>query len=239
MKPTRPLLGQTNHNRKRKLKESQAIPYHDQIHAIQIARGASGSVLCAEPVFSEKLDPIFNLHRGLFSVKQRNPVRFIASDKTSAELVLLSRATFPKFRGCALDPLHIVFSAEQATWGRKSDLSIHLRRIMAKFPPKGEKKFGAASSGPFYGGGEIKATPEESAARRTALDGTLSKKKALLRLSLVKPEEGYCSRCEFCRDISALVAAYPELSGQKTRSRKTVRHHLYICTDPKKYRMVS
>ena len=55
VKPTRPPVGETQHNRKRKLKESQAIRYDDQIHAIQIAREASGSVLRAEPVFSEKL----------------------------------------------------------------------------------------------------------------------------------------------------------------------------------------
>ena len=41
-KPTRPLLEQTHRNRHRKLKESQAIPYADQIHAIQVVRGASG-----------------------------------------------------------------------------------------------------------------------------------------------------------------------------------------------------
>ena len=77
---------------------------------------------------------------------------FIVSDKTIAELVLLRRETFPNFRGCALDPLHIAFSVEQATWERKSELSVHLRRIMAKFSPKERSKFGVASSVAFYGG---------------------------------------------------------------------------------------
>ena len=117
VKPTRSLLGKTHRNTQRKVKESQAIPYADQIHAIQVVRGASGSVLCSEHAFSEKLDAIFNMYREVFSDQQRNSVNFITPDKPGAELVLLARATFPNFRGCALAPIHIVFCADQATWG--------------------------------------------------------------------------------------------------------------------------
>ena len=35
VKPSRPLLGQSQHNKSRKTKQSQAAPYREQIHAIR------------------------------------------------------------------------------------------------------------------------------------------------------------------------------------------------------------
>ena len=103
---------------------------------------------------------------------------------------------------------------------------------MAKFPPKGKKKFGA-SPGPFFHGEAIEATSAELSARRMIPSGRFSKKKAVLRLALLEPNKGYSSRREFCWDIASIVAAYPELARKGTRSRKTVSHHIYLRTDPK------
>ena len=71
VKPTMPLVGKKKPNRRRKLKQAQAAPRDNQIRAINIARGASGSVLFASPLFPERLGLIFGSTEEHFCVSQR------------------------------------------------------------------------------------------------------------------------------------------------------------------------
>ena len=229
VKPTKPLVGQGSHNMPERAKREQAVPYSEQIHAIHVARGASGAVLCAEPMFSEKLSPIFNHYRDNFTDEQKGAVRYITSDKVSAEMCVLAREVFPNFRGCALDPLHIVFTVEQATWERKSDLSAGLRRIMSKFSPA---IYGAAAVGSLHRGERIKGTKEEIESRGIIMNGGMGECTAKRRLSRIDGSKGYKDREAFCKDVAALVCAYPHLAGQKTRSNNPVRVHLHRITEP-------
>ena len=72
VKPTMPLVGQSERNRNRKLKQAKSAPYENQIRAANIARGASGLVLFALPIFSERLGIIFGSYKEHFSVSQKS-----------------------------------------------------------------------------------------------------------------------------------------------------------------------
>ena len=111
------MVGKTKHDRDRKLKQDQSAPYDNQIRAINIARGASGAVLRASPLFPVRVGLIFGSYNEHFSVSQRKSDRFTTSDKTSIELVSLARATIPKFLGVAFGPPRLGFSAAHSTWG--------------------------------------------------------------------------------------------------------------------------
>ena len=72
VKQTSPLVGKTQRNKMRGLKEAQAAPYENQIRAMNFARGACGSVLCAVPLFSERLGRIFYSYNDHFSTAKSN-----------------------------------------------------------------------------------------------------------------------------------------------------------------------
>ena len=205
-------MGKGGHNSPDRAKREQAVPYSEQIQAIHVARGVIGSVLCAEPMFSQKLSPIFNHYRDNVTDEQKYAARYITSDKVSGEMCKLSREAPPNFLGRALGPLHIAFTVEQATWGRQSDPSVDLRRIMSKSPPHPRPPpttYGAAAVGPLHRGDRAKERKPEIGDRGIIMNGGVAEFMANRRLSRIDGTKGYVDREAFCKDISALVCAYP------------------------------
>ena len=181
VKPTFPLVGQIGQNTKMSRKKLQAVPFQDQLHAIHVVRGSSGSVLLINPMFSESLQAAAVLYTDRFSMEQRSAVRFFVADKVGPLLRETTKTVFPKIRCCALDPLHLAFATEQSTWkiNKTNELHWNIRRILAKFNPS---KRGHACSGDFYQGEPIVATKRERIARGRILHPPTSNKKAISEL---------------------------------------------------------
>ena len=153
VKPTLPLLGQVCHNRKRSKKLSQAVPYNDQLHAVRNVRGSRGSVLLVEPMFSENIEASAVLYMGKFTPEMRGSTLYFCADKTNVFLEAMMRQVFCNLRGCALGPLHLAFAIEAASWGKRTEISCGVRKILSKFSPY---IFGSAAWGKFYRGDPIK-----------------------------------------------------------------------------------
>ena len=214
VKPTLPLLGQVNHNKRLAKKKKQAVPYAEQYHAVLIVRGASGSALMVEPMFSENILASAALYNQRFTKVQRESVKFMASDKTSGLLVSTMRMVFPSLVGCALDPVHLAMATEKATWERKNQISSRLRAVLSKFSPL---VGGRAGDGPFYEGGVASPSLEESQMRKSIISGGMVKKRAVDLLKNLEPWKGFETRAQFCAYLSALTAAYPDLSKKRAR----------------------
>ena len=101
VKPTRPLVGQLRHNKRKKEKRDQAIPYAPQLHAARVVRGASGSVLLAEPIISENIPPAGVLYDQKFSDRRRGAVRYPSADTVNSLIEATMRNVFPNLRRCA------------------------------------------------------------------------------------------------------------------------------------------
>ena len=95
------------------------------------------------------------------------------------------------------------------------------------------KEYGGVPHGPFYEGESIEDGPVEEAESMTIDDGPYGRKKALLRLTRLKPCACYCDRGGFPRDTSAISAVPPHLAGGITESRKARMFRLHRPDGPK------
>ena len=231
VKPTIPLVGQTGHNKKKKRKRRQAIPYMDQLHAVLILRGSSGCALLVEPVFSEGIEAACGLYMEKLTYIQRRQVKYIASDTVSPGQYRKLRGVFPLLKCCALDPMHLAIAVEQSTWEYKSELSISIRKVLSKFNPV---YHGEAASGNFYNGEPLESTSQEVDYRADLIFQTNCAVKARGRIQRINCERGLKSRAEFCMYLADLVVAYPELSSKRTNASRAVWEHLYAACDPAK-----
>ena len=86
VKPARPLVGQLGRNKRKNEKREQAIPLAQQLPAVRVVRGASGSVLLAEPMFSGHIPASGVLYDRKFSDRRRNAVLYLIADTTDSLL---------------------------------------------------------------------------------------------------------------------------------------------------------
>ena len=84
--PTRPLVGQLRRNRRKKENRDQERPYSQQLHAVQVVRGAPCSVLLAGPMFSGYVPAAGALYAQKFSDRQRNEVLHSTADNANAAI---------------------------------------------------------------------------------------------------------------------------------------------------------
>ena len=155
VKPTPPLFGQIGHNRRSAREISQAAPHAEQLRAVNLVRGVSGSVLMVEPMFSENVLAAGVMYRERFTKKQRRSVKYFCADSVSPLLFATMRAVFPKLQCCALDPLHLAMAVEKATREREIKLPVQIGKVIWRFNPE---EYGAASGGVFYQG-EVETDP--------------------------------------------------------------------------------
>ena len=97
-KPTRPLVGQLGRNMRKKEKRDQAIQYAQQLQAVHVVRGASGSVLLVEPMFSENIPSDGVLYAQKFSDRRRDAVLYPIADTANSLLDAAMRNFFPNLR---------------------------------------------------------------------------------------------------------------------------------------------
>ena len=90
VKQTMHLVGKTQLSSRLNLKRAQDDPYDNQIRAINIALGASGSVLCTSPRFSERRGLIFGSYKGHLGVSQSQSARFTAPGKNERRVSIVS-----------------------------------------------------------------------------------------------------------------------------------------------------
>ena len=83
-KPARPLVGQLGHNKRKKEKREQAVPYAQQLHAAHVVRGASRSVLLVDPMFSGNIPVAGALYAQKFSDRRRNDVLYLSADTANS-----------------------------------------------------------------------------------------------------------------------------------------------------------
>ena len=165
-------------------------------------------------MFSENVLASAVLYNQRFTKKQRDSVKYIAADKTSGLLVATMRMIFPSLVGCALDPVHLAMATEKATWERKNQISSKLRAVLSKFSPR---VGGGAGDGPFHEGGVAAPSLEEVQMRKSIATGGMGKKRAVDILKSIEPWKGFETREQFCTYLSALTAAYPDLSMKKKK----------------------
>ena len=125
-----------------KKKLAHSSPYVEQLHSVHIVRGSRGSVLLAEPMFSENIEATDIVYMGKFNNLMRNSARYFCADKTNIFLHAMMIQVFRNPRGCALDPTHLAFAVDAASWGKKTDISTHVRRILSKFHQSSTGGFG-------------------------------------------------------------------------------------------------
>ena len=77
-KPTLPIVGHVGRKKKKFLKKSQAVPRPDQLRAVNIARGACGSILLAAPLFPESVVASALVYKDKLTDEQRGSVKFSA-----------------------------------------------------------------------------------------------------------------------------------------------------------------
>ena len=92
VKPTLPLVGQIGRNRSCARKISHAAPNAEQLHAVHLVRGASGSVLMVDPMFSEYVVASGFMYRERFTEKQRRYAKYFRADGVSPLLFETMRA---------------------------------------------------------------------------------------------------------------------------------------------------
>ena len=220
VKPTLPLLGQAGHNRMKKKKLSQAVPYVEQLHAVHIVRGSRGSVLLVEPMFSENIEATAIVYMGKFSTTMRDSVRYLCADKTNIFLQAMMRQVFRNLRGCALDPMHLAFALEAASWGKKTDISTYVRKIIAKFSPA---RYGdAVRKGGFYEGEPIPSMTDDKKMRAKIFKKNTDRKSAIGKLDRIDSSVGFKNRQEYRDYIVSAAHAFPESVRKKTRSQRSV-----------------
>ena len=116
--------------------------------------------------------------------------------------------------------MHLAFALEAASWGKKTDISTHVRKILAKFPPI---RYGeAARAGDFYVGDPIQVTAEDKKLRAKIFKKNPSRKSAITKLIKIDSSVGFKNRQEYCDYIDAAANAYPESVRKKTRSQRSV-----------------
>ena len=229
VKPTLPLLGQVNRNILKSKKKNQAVPYAEQYHSVLIVRGACGSALLVEPMFSENILASAAVYLKKFTEGQRGSVKFMSTDKTSGLLVATMRQVFPGLIGCALDPVHLAMAVEQPTWEKRNRISRCLRSIMSKFTPT---IYGKAASGAFYDGSDIRRTLEEDRIKKEFSGGcNVGQDYAISRLKCISPDRGFDKRSEFMMLLRYLVAAHPDLARKKGRTSKSISQLLRSSCD--------
>ena len=121
------LLGQVGRNRAKSVKKSQAAPHPEQLHAVNVARGTSGSILLPEPMFSENVVAAGLVYREILTSEQRSSVKFPCEDTINPLVCATMHSVFPNLQGCALDPTHLVFAVERATREKRAKLSSSIR----------------------------------------------------------------------------------------------------------------
>ena len=229
-KPTFPLLGQVGRNQAKSVKKSQAAPHHEQLHAVNVIRGTSGSILLVEPMFPENVVAAWLVYKEKLTSEQRSSVKFPCADTINPIVCATMHSVFPNMQGCALDPTHLAFAVERATREKRTKLSSSLLGIVCKF---NDLHYGEASLGDFYQGEHLAASPSESSAARRIARPVQSEKDALKELAAIDTSKGFSSRREFCSMVSSLVASYPILASMTTMYNRYVWEHLQTACSPK------
>ena len=126
--------------------------------------------------------------------------------------------------------MHLAFALEAASRGKKTDISTHVRKILAKFSPI---QYGRAAEGGFYLGEPIKLARET---RNGGRGGTLKQnhdRKAAMRKHLkIDISVGFKNRQEYCDYIVTAAHAFAGSVREKTRSRRTIGELICASCNP-------
>ena len=103
-----------------------------------------GSVLLADPTYSENIEATAIVYMGKCNNLMRNSARYFCACKTNISHHALMRQVFRNLRGSALDPKHLAFALEASTWAKDrsrqhGDIEARDRLIGAKSDWGGNK----------------------------------------------------------------------------------------------------
>ena len=159
----------------------------------------------------------------------RSSTLYFCADKTNIYLDTMMRQVFCNLRGCALAPLHLAFAVADSSWGKRTEISTQVRKILAKFSPC---RFGKASGDKFYRGEPIKGDREKQRRMKQISREGADSKAALRKIMSIDTTTGFKSRSEFCNYIVSAAQAYPSCVRKKTRTARRIGDLMCASCDP-------
>ena len=126
------LLGQASHRAPKFIRSAQALPEQDAKRVLFTIRGRTGGVLGLFPIASEHSSCISSCLAEHIPLEYRQQVLHVASDDPSSRMFEALREQLPNLQVLSLDPLHLVFTYEQAHWKKRTPGSVFLRKVLAR-----------------------------------------------------------------------------------------------------------
>ena len=203
------LLGQVSYRAPGSVRNEQAIPAGDMLHALCTVRGKFGSVLAMEPISGESAGSMATMLLKVFKHQYLQQVQVVVVDDPSKAMLVKFQEICPCLRGLALDPMHLAFVYEATQWRKRTPGSRFLRAILRAVCGR-HAVYNA--DGVFYEGEAVAEDRVLSDARALILSGELPQRIAQRLLDVVDTAV-IDGPVDYITHLSALSALFPDEAG--------------------------
>ena len=160
-------------------------------------------------------------------------MKYVATDAPSSLAARLFKEKCKNFEVLSLDPVHLAFVWEYATWRKRTAGSKALRALLQKLSQRQDPQAYNTWGPPYYGENPTPLSAQEEFYRDQIRSSSMSERSAKRVLSSFDYETPFRTRLEFVKGLAAISAIYSdEVARISPRPNRRVRELLWSAASP-------